>query len=394
MKILAIYNGGYPYGYAMSKRLHLYCKGLVEHAHEVKVVLPLKTETSKKCLNTQTKGQFESVYFEHLSKSTMRSTNFLTRKLDDLTSYFKLLNYLIKNKADVFVVVDIRNNFRFLILLIAYLKKVKVVYEINEHPQLLISCALGVKIGFWIETTLLYPLFDGFIVISEALNELVDKYKGKKAKIIKIPILIDLQKSISTKPFNTNNPFIFHSGSLSEPKDGIIGMLEGYALAVKKLNKTIDFLFTGSLDSNPNKEKINSIIKENGIKDHVKFLGYISEEELNTYLSNCALLIINKHSNLQNTFCFPTKLGEYLSFSKPIIMTSVGELSYYFKDGENAYVVSPGDPTLIANKIIDIFNNPEKSNEIGNKGRKTAEAEFNYKIHIKRLSKFFENLSI
>ena len=42
---------------------------------------------------------------------------------------------------------------------------------------------------------------------------------------------------------------------------------------------------------------------------------------------------------------------------KPILATKVGDIERYFKDGENMFLVKPEDPKLIANKLIEIFEN-------------------------------------
>ena len=62
-------------------------------------------------------------------------------------------------------------------------------------------------------------------------------------------------------------------------------------------------------------------------------------------------MIINKRPNLQNRYCFATKLGEYLLTGKPVIISDVGEAKNYLKDGESAYIVDSGQPNLIAKKI-------------------------------------------
>ena len=40
MRILAIYNGIYPDGMAMSNRLHLYCKALIAGGVDIEIVVP------------------------------------------------------------------------------------------------------------------------------------------------------------------------------------------------------------------------------------------------------------------------------------------------------------------------------------------------------------------
>ena len=71
------------------------------------------------------------------------------------------------------------------------------------------------------------------------------------------------------------------------------------------------------------------------------------------------MVIYNKYDTQQNSYCFSTKLSEYLSFSRPVITTTIGEANNYFKDGVNAFIVEPHKPELIADKIVYACSHPK-----------------------------------
>jgi len=75
---------------------------------------------------------------------------------------------------------------------------------------------------------------------------------------------------------------------------------------------------------------------------------------------------------------FPIKLGEYLSTGKPVIVTSVGDIPLFLKDGENAYISKPDDVASFANKLNDCLSDPFKASYIGKKGEELVYREFNY----------------
>ena len=101
-------------------------------------------------------------------------------------------------------------------------------------------------------------------------------------------------------------------------------------------------------------------------------------------------MIIYKYDTLQNKYCFSTKLGEYLTFAKPIILTNIGEATYYMKDRENAFIIDWEDTKKIADCIIEIINNPQLATKIGIAGRETCRKEFNYLIHAKKMIEFYK----
>jgi glycosyltransferase involved in cell wall biosynthesis len=81
--------------------------------------------------------------------------------------------------------------------------------------------------------------------------------------------------------------------------------------------------------------------------------------------------------------------GHHLVFEKPVITTAVGEIGKYLIDGENAYLFPVNNVNLLAEKIIDIIQNPEQSKQIGVNGKEVAETYFNYLYQGKRLAAFF-----
>ena len=123
------------------------------------------------------------------------------------------------------------------------------------------------------------------------------------------------------------------------------------------------------------------------------FTGYISDEELKENLSKASLVIINKYPNQQNTYCFSTKLGEYLAAGKPVIITNVGEAMNWLKDGESAYIVEPNDTDSLAKAIVDAFNNSEKRKMIGINGQKICKECFDYRNYGAKLQHFFNSIT-
>lgn len=103
------------------------------------------------------------------------------------------------------------------------------------------------------------------------------------------------------------------------------------------------------------------------------------------------MMIINKYDTQQNKYCFSTKLGEYLAFAKPIIITNVGEAMNYLND-DNAYIVETGYPEKIAEKIVEIANNPKEALIKGQKGYELAKTTFNNFYQTGRILDFLNTI--
>ncbi len=389
MKILVLFNGSFPQGLAMSKRLKLYSKGLIELGNEVEIIIPHATESIRSIKNCNLAGIFDGIPFQYLSCSTRRSKNFFKRRIDDFVGYLKLLVFILfkDSRPDIIFLIDIRNGWRLPIYLCSKLVGAKVIYELNEHPLVFSS-----KIKYWIEKLFTYKLFDGYIVISESLKLLLKDIVKKGCVILKVPIInegkiYDLDSLAINSDLQKN--YIIHSGGLIESKEGISTILKSIHLVNINSNFDLHIYFTGDLSSSNDKELINKTIIKLGLSNHVKFLGYLNDLELNNYQFNSILSLLIKPNNLQNNYCFPTKLGEYMAFAKPIIATNVGEYMNYLKDNFNALIVANDDPAKIAENILKLLRNKELRHNMGNNAKLTSDIYFNYKVQAKNINSYF-----
>lgn len=391
MRILVIYRGSFPNGYAMTKRLKLYTKGLKEIGNDVEIIIPHASDKAGSKVNFHLNGVCEGVKFKYLSKNTERSSSFFLRRLNDFIGYFNLCKYIIspKTKFNVIFLVDVRDFWRIPIYFLGKIRKSKVVYELNEHPLVFSG-----KFKYWLERKFIFPLFDGFIVISQNLRDLVSDFKKKDCELLKVPIITDsiLIDDNDYKTMNNPNKYIIHSGGLSDKKEGVIGLIKALHFVLNNQTENIDLYFTGNINSSPDKKKIMETIERLELKGNVKFLGFLSDYELLSYQKNSFLAIINKPSNLQNDFCFPTKLGEYLVLAKPVLVTGVGEYMNYLKNDFNAVVLEGNSPECIGKNMIKVLKDKAHYDQIGINGKYTADSVFNYKVQAKFIDNFFNSL--
>ena len=96
-------------------------------------------------------------------------------------------------------------------------------------------------------------------------------------------------------------------------------------------------------------------------------------------LKNAAVLALDRPESLQAQCGFPTKLGEYLLTENPVVVTKVGDIPLFLKDGETA---------LIAEE-----RNPEEASKIGKAGALVAMREFNYLNETKKIIDVIKRLS-
>ena len=383
MKIIAFFPGVYPNGFsAMSYRLHYYMKALQYQGAEVEVVMPTE--------KLEIDGIFEDIPFSFIKVS--KQNRFNRKKI--VNEHAAICSELAM-KCDVVFTCGVNNSNLKLIANSVHRSKCKIAIEVNENPYSIFGSRLDTKVGLLLQRLIFLNFSlkkpDGIIVISKLLFELISHHKRNDSVIVQIPILSG-KNMIKREIKHVEIPYILHAGALSEQKDGIKAMLQAFAVAHKKLNRNLKFIFTNKVGFPSLLNWINKFVADNGLENYVEFKGMISKDDLDELYNNCSLTIVNKPSNAQNDFNFPTKLTEILPREIPLIISKTGELKNYFFDKKNAFLVEANNVEQISNQIIYIMTHPVETAQITQNGRLLAEKEFFYLNHSENLYSFFKQV--
>lgn len=380
MKVILLTSESFPNGMAATSRIKCYAKAISDADIECKVVIFRRTEKyGLTPMNLCRKGVNDGVEYEYVSRTPLRSSTKVVRILLDLIDIILTDILLLRelHRGDVLFVYCggfIRMIIHF--LKIARLKGILCVRDLCEHPCIYDDADNSKSTLVFREQ---FPLLDGIISISDPLTCIAKQYARENCKHLKIPILVDYPKyDLPDTSSESAIKYIFHSGIISEQKDGILGMLKAFGDARQKLNFPIKFISTGDNESSSLKNEIKNIISFYGMSDSVSFIGSLLREEIRSYLSGASLVISNKKPNDQNHYGFSTKLGEYSAAGKPIIMTRVGEPMNYFVDGESAIFVNPGDIEELSDAIVQVFSDPNMGRNLGNNAKAVCQDNFDY----------------
>ena len=381
-----------------TNRIKCYAKAILEKGVPCEVLICTRTEVYGKApKNTIGEGVFENIPYKYIGGTPLRGSNIILRQINDRMDKMRTMQYLFKHLKKGDIVLGYCGSFPHFIntiIRITHIRKAFYFRDLCELPYgTSQETARNIKLRKFILSKQ-FPLCDGFIAISDTLVTLAKKYKRTDAKVLKVPILVDFEKyCITDKSNEADVPYIFHSGTLYEQKDGILGMIEAFGIALHQTPFPIRFISTGKPENSPHKEAIYELIEKYHLKDNILFTGYLSEKELRDYLSKASLVIINKYNTQQNKYCFSTKLAEYLAASKPVIITKVGEAMNWLTDNKDAYIVETQQVKYLAKKIVEAFIDAQKRHTIAKNGFKTCKNNFNYRNYSKQLIDFFTQVS-
>lgn len=385
-KIYIVTDSPMPMGMAPASRILAYATGLIRHGKNVEIIIFRKTENPYKIINKENKGVFEGVRYRYLFNSTVKSSNFTKRRIDNLYGIIKLFYLaLFKIKRNEVLIFYSSHTLPVIALKLAkYFNNFLFLKEESEHPSIYLKSMWPLQ--SLIFKNIHYGLFDGFLLMTKNLFSYFEKKYSAKPRV-QIPMTVGLERF--NKINNIRQKKITYVGTLNDKKDGISILINAFA-KVSKIFKDYKLVLYGDTAN----KSVLSVYKEKlieaGAKNKILFKGKIDREKIPQILSESSVLILPRPDSLQARNGFPTKLGEYLATGRPVVATSVGEIPNYLKDGENAFLAKPGDADSLTDKIFEVLQNYEFALKVGGKGKQIAEKYFNNIIQTKKIIDFIE----
>jgi len=198
--------------------------------------------------------------------------------------------------------------------------------------------------------------------VTDELMDLANR-RNVENKILS-PNYVDVSKFNDTRTdekFSPDKKYqILYVGRFEEEK-GIKVLLDAIKLIEKK-NSNIEFslIGNGSLEG-----YINKFIKKNNLRN-INLLGIFSHEEMPKLYNMADVFILPSFTEGS-----PASLIEAMSCGTPAIATSVGICSKFIKNGENGFLIPPGEPEKISDAIRGLISNEDLLKKFRIAGRET-----------------------
>ena len=121
------------------------------------------------------------------------------------------------------------------------------------------------------------------------------------------------------------------------------------------------------------------------VSDNVIFTGY--RDDVPAIFHHCDLLLVPSWNEP-----FGRVVIEAMAAGVPVIGANSGGVREIVEDGITGYLVSPKDPTKIAEKIIYLFHHPKLAKKIGNEGKKAVKEKFSIQNYIEGIEKIIQEV--
>ena len=130
------------------------------------------------------------------------------------------------------------------------------------------------------------------------------------------------------------------------------------------------------------REWLEAIARESGVRLHVHFLTELSYAELSACYAAAEVFALPSRSE-----GFGFVYLEAMARGKPVIGGAHGGAPEVIADGETGYLVQHGDPVQLATSIDTLLGNPELAKQMGARGRARVESEFRFNVFAKSFRK-------
>jgi glycosyltransferase involved in cell wall biosynthesis len=260
------------------------------------------------------------------------------------------------------------------------IRGIRVFHERTESPEVLPLCNSKKQKQYLKACNKL----SGIFVISTALKTFFVNNGMPIEKICIVNMTVDIQRFASLKKSTTTEKYIAYCGTVSNNKDGVDDLIKAFALVCQKY-KDVKLYIIGASPSVNDESGNLKLINDLGITDKVVLTGVIEASKMPQLLLDSTILALDRPDSLQAKNGFPTKLGEYLMTGNPVVVTKVGDIPLFLKDGVSALLAEQRNTKEFASKICWVLDHPTESEAIGNKGKEVAMKEFNYQTESKKI---------
>ena len=186
-----------------------------------------------------------------------------------------------------------------------------------------------------------------------------------------------------------NKKVIFFGGRLSSAKGGN-QILKSFSYIVneKKMDNVV-LMIAGDKNSDFVR-KMLEFAEELKVLNKIVFTGWLERNEIKqAFFSSDVCVTPSIYFDPFNLFNI-----EAMAAKKPVVGTCFGGTPEIVVDGKTGYIVNPLNHELMAEKIVELLNNPEKAKIFGENGYKRAANFFSLEKQADKLLDFYKDKNL
>lgn len=207
-----------------------------------------------------------------------------------------------------------------------------------------------------------------------------------QAEVTVTPFGVDLELFRPFKKKEDKDIIIFGTVKTLAPKYGIRTLIDAYAIVKEKTDKKTKLLIYGDGEEC---EDLNEYIRELNLEESVTLKGAIPNNQVPEALDEMDIFLLG---SVLNSESFGVSAVEAMAMRLPVIATAVDGFKEVMADNETGFLVPIKDHNKMAEKMIELMNNPQLSVQMGYAGRRRVEALYNFESNVTAMEKLYHNV--
>jgi glycosyltransferase involved in cell wall biosynthesis len=209
-------------------------------------------------------------------------------------------------------------------------------------------------------------------------RELGERFPQIRAKLRTVLYPIDIE-TMRPGLGPSEHPYIFLSARIQDPRKNINSLVRAFAQVHKALPQ-VRLIIAGDA---PTTETM-ALVTELGLNEATEFAGFVAKAELLRLYQEASVFALPSQ---QEGLCI--SMLEAMACAVPVVSTRCGGPEGIVEDGQNGYLVANGDEAALAERLINVLQQPDLRARMAHRSREIAVEEFSQQRVLAQLNDAF-----
>lgn len=218
------------------------------------------------------------------------------------------------------------------------------------------------------------------IVLSKRLVPMI-KDKQPKARVV---VLYNAVNTYARNPYSLEARNVLFMGRLGVRK-GTFDLIDAIKCLDKKIPEDVKFYLCGDMGENEVRQKVNKL----GIEHRIAHVGWIDGEQKREFISKSMINCLPSYDE-----GLPMTILETMAAGIPNISTNIASIPEVLHDGENGFLIRPGDIDALVDRLRALIFDTELRKNFSESSYELVTRDFSIDRNIERLKEIYRTLLV
>ena len=198
---------------------------------------------------------------------------------------------------------------------------------------------------------------DCFVTLSEGWRAYyIEHCNLDSSRVVALPNPVEMPLAAPDRTGTTTVNFAF-LGRIGQRK-GTFDLIRAFAALPNRANARLWLAGDGET------EAAAALIASLGLRNTVRLLGWVNEKQRADVLAAAEVFVLPSYNE-----ALPMAMLEAMAAALPVISTPVGGIAEFVTDGDEGYLISPGDVEMLSRAMEQLIASPARRRAMGERAR-------------------------